>query len=828
MKRKSVARRLLTSSSVAAALVSLFAWPVAGEEPTYPPPPEATSQASAPASVVEQAPVGPQDPLAFVPFDGSPEEGTLDPAVEIDMSQIPATPELLESDERGRVHIQGQLEQYDAPADGSGSRTPLGNTEHDTPEAEMNYSEPQTADPYAPAAPGDYVRGFDARGYSGWFPPDTQMAAGPVYLVEALNSGFMVYSKTGVLTRSYTNFESFVHLPLGWGGFCYDPRVVFNRETNQFVMTVMGKDDTALKSYVWVLISQTDNPNGSWWMYRIDTSYGTAGNEEWLDYASLGVDHWGVYFVGNSFGFPGVSAFQSRLWSFSPAMLTGAGAGTYRWNDLRWPNGDRAASLQVAHPHTQNAGGNTFLVNTYSSSGNQICLWQLHGDRYSGDPQGIATTLTRATIASKTYYSMGNNVDQADSATDIDAGDTRVMNAVYSQGKVYGTLTLNWDNARAYSEIYVFALYSGNSTMAWDYALWNSSSNMFYPSITVEGSDGTPNWFIAASMTQPASSGDAGYAGAMSFTRDVSGGANVWRWEKYGTDPYVRLDSNGRNRWGDYSGAAYDWTCKNVWGAAEYAAGTSTWGTRIFGRTIDDEAPCTYLRVNDPNGGGSYTAGTTKTITWDRLNLPSGEDLYLRFLDDGGIVQTFGPLPTSTASYAWPVPNTPTALGKFFVGTWSGSTWTNLDYSDNNFTVVGLPDLTRSVFSPPASAVQGQSFSQYHSARNDGAVTAGSFIVQLRISTNSVCSVADTLLASRTVASLPPSSFSGASPTITIPPGQMLGTNYLCLMIDTGGTVTEFVETNNIFAEAINILPVLIFADGFERGSTSAWSSTIP
>lgn len=835
MSGKPVYFRLLVGCPMAAALLVLLAWPAAGEEPVYPPPPEEMAQASASSvTVVEEAPVGPQNSSAFIPFAGSPETTTLGPAVVVDLSRIPTTPALMESDGRDRVHIQGDFDQYDFPTDGAWSRTPLGESEHDAPMSVIDDPNTRTADPFAPAAPGDLVSRFDAQGYSGWIPPDTQMAVGPEYIVEALNSGFMVYSKTGVRTRDYTNFETFVPLPSPWqsnDAFCYDPRVVFNPETNQFVMTIMGRDDTNLKSYVWILVSQNANPNGSWWMYRIDTSYGTAGNEEWLDYASLGVDHWGIYFTGNSFGFPGVSSFHCRLWAWSPALLTGAGGSGTVWSDLRWPNNDYAFALQVAHPHSQNASGKTFFVNTYSGSGNQICLWQLSGDRYGG--QGLGTqTLTRAAIDSKTYYAMGNNLDQGGSDWDIDAGDCRVMNAVYSQGKVYGTLALNWDNNRLYSEIYVFALNTGDSTMAWDFPIWNPNYYMMYPSITIEGgSEGTPNWFVTASMTEPSSSENFRYVSTISFTRDPATDTNRFLWERLGEGPYSRWDGDfegdGRNRWGDYSQATYDWTCNNVWGAAEYATATNTWGTQILARTIDDEAPCTYLRVNDPNGGGAYTAGTSKTITWDRLNLPPGDDLYIYFNDGTTNYKSAGPLPISTASLSWSVPNIPTTQGKIFVGSFNGATYTLFDWSDNTFTVVGRPDLAVSTFSTPASAIQGESFSQYHAVRNDGTVTAGSFTVELRISTNNICSGIDTLLATRTVASLAPGASNGTTPTITIPPGQTPGTNYLCLMIDTGGTVTEFDENNNSIATAIDIRPTLIFADGFESGF-SAWSSTFP
>ena len=76
--------------------------------------------------------------------------------------------------------------------------------------------------------------------------------------------------------------------------------------------------------------------------------------------------------------------------------------------------------------------------------------------------------------------------------------------------------------------------------------------------------------------------------------------------------------------------------------------------------------------------------------------------------------------------------------------------------------------------------------------------------------------------------SLVPDAFNGATPTITIPASQPVGINYLCMMIDTLGTVAEFDETNNTVARPITIIPNLIFADGFESGTWGLWSSATP
>lgn len=75
-----------------------------------------------------------------------------------------------------------------------------------------------------------------------------------------------------------------------------------------------------------------------------------------------------------------------------------------------------AFALQPANPTTTAGGGETFFVNSWSGTGQQLLLWKLTGDR-------AAPTLTRATMATTwDYDAIGNNVDQPGSATDIDGG----------------------------------------------------------------------------------------------------------------------------------------------------------------------------------------------------------------------------------------------------------------------------------------------------------------------------------------------------------------------------------------------------------------------
>ncbi len=760
---------------------------------------------------------------------GTAKVGPTGVPVSVDLRNVPTTPNPELENLGRRVHIQGNLDAHEprahGPYDGSAP------VRDDEPTILMmdDRVAPLLDDPEA--TPGTFVSRFDARTDTNWFPPDTIMAVGPEYIVEAVNSGFMVYTKTGTLTRSYTSFSGFVNLPSPWAGFCYDPRVVYSNEHGKFLMMIMGKDETNLKSYVWLMVSQTSDPNGSWWTYRLDLSSGGTGEEVWLDYASISVDHWGVYVTGNYFSFPGsTGAGRTALWSFSPTIMSGGGYSSYVWGDVSWPGGGRAFTLQPALPHSQNGSGNSFLVATYPGSGNQICLFTQVGKRYPSDPNPIAAGLSGTAITCKQYYAMYNNVDQPGSGWDIDGGDARVMNAVYSQGKVYATLTLNWDGNRVYSEVYIAALDVGG-TLAWDRVIYHPDFNYFYPAITVAGAGSDPDVFLSASLTQPGNS--SGFAAAVSVLRKTDNTTSLYI-EDWGDAAYSKWDGDfegdGRNRWGDYSGAGWDWSCNAAWGAAERAITGNDWDTVITARTLGTYDPCEYIHVSSPNGGQTLYAGNTVSINWERMNIPSGDDIKVVLWDGSTWIHLSGSLPSTATSYSWDIPNTPATGARIFVGsnTTGSSTWNASDQSDGTFTIVGRPDLTYSTYLPPAAADTGDTFGVFNRVRNDGVVASGAFNVDLRLSINTTCTTSDLLLERWFSGGLSPGALVSDVSSVSIPPGTPGGTQYLCMLVDSTGSVVEFDESNNSVYQAIAITHTTLFWDDFESGNVSAWTTSSP
>ncbi len=796
---------------------------------------------------VLSAPTGAQEPVRHLPEDAPRAISTgpsafipvaikrvaVDgpPVVVVDMARVPVSPESTKSLSAPGVHIQGEYAQGQSvpPALLKAEATRRGEptVELDPEQFPSNIGGPLKVS-------GQEVIGFEGIPAEGFIPPDTVMAVGPEYIVEAVNVGFNVFTKTGIQTRAHTRFADFVNIPAGWNGGFTDPRVVYDVESGKFLMLILGIDGNPRQSFFWIMVSQTSDPNGAWWLYRYDTTTGPVGEEQWLDFASLGVDHWGVYVVGNSFGFNKGSGFQeAQLWTLNRAMLDGGAADGIFWPDLRWPNGDLAFSLQVAHPHTLADGQRTIFINNYPASGTQVCLWTYTGERWFGQGIGDAT-LTRAAIDARVYYGIFNNVDQPGSDWDIDGGDCRIGNAIYSHGTVYTTFGLDWNAGREYSEVYVAAFDSIAATKEWDYAIWHPDYFMFFPAITIEGSELNPDWMVAMSMTVP--DDPLGFAGTFVVTHDPSTDTGTWTWDRLGLGPYSIWDSEGfveglgRNRWGDYSMAAYDWWCENAWGAAEYATLGNSYATRIFARTLGDAPLCRYVHVVNPNFGGTFLAGSTVNLLWSKMNIPTVDEMWVTF-DDGSGTTAYGPLASGATSFLWTVPNVQTTNARIIVGAWDpvGATWHATDDSDTTFAVTGLPDLTAPFLDPPKTTLYpGEGMDVYNSLVNSAPVSSGPFDVEIGWSPDTTCTVDDVTLERRTVVNVAAGALDFSTTRVTIPAGTVAGIHYLCLLIDPYGAVSEFNETNNTTYREITILDPSLFADGFEGGSVAAWSSHTP
>jgi hypothetical protein len=96
------------------------------------------------------------------------------------------------------------------------------------------------------------------------------------------------------------------------------------------------------------------------------------------------------------------------------------------------------------------------------------------------------------------------------------------------------------------------------------------------------------------------------------------GGTTAFR-SGQNSNGYVRLDTRGRNRWGDYSGASPDPNGEGIWLAGEFAAAADdTWGVQA-GLTYQTSPPPANDHFNNAqfiSSSNVSVGGTNRYATW--------------------------------------------------------------------------------------------------------------------------------------------------------------------------------------------------------------------
>jgi hypothetical protein len=656
-------------------------------------------------------------------------------------------------------------------------------------------------------------------------PPDTAIAVGPEHVVEAINRGFAIYTKLGNPVQAYTLLDDFFAavLPSDYNETLFDPRTLYSQEHGQYFIQALGKDEETLVSFAVLAVSATSDPTGSWYLYRIDLP--ALHSDAWWDYASLAVDGEGIFLTGNLFEWADDDFKTARIVRLGLQALFGGTPTTIAWSFLKWPDNSLAFGLQVATPHTLNGNAETFFVNTRHRGGDSVLLWILD------NPTGA---LANTEIASEDYLPIDQQVRQPGTALDIHGGDARVMNVLYSNRRLYATWTTDPVGDGDESGTFLLHLHTDDETNLWDDVRWTADAYNFHPAITIQGGSTNGPAMVFSSRTDPLNA--TGFASSYmqvfpnwgvnpsSLSLNIEAGSN-W---------YYNVGTSGgtRNRWGDYSAATWDPACNMAWGASEYAssaASTTAWSTRISAHQWQDEPSCKLLDVTFPNGGENVQAGQTVTVEWDSFNLGSDGLIEVLLTQDGGFPTFLATgLPRTTTSYSWNVANYDSANAVISVGLRDGFDLLVSDSSNSEFTIAGKPDYSVSAFGVASAAAPGQQLPISITVLNSGPVVAPPANIQVRLSTNDICSLGDTQLDSfNSGSSWGPNQSLQFSRQVTVPAGT-LGNVFLCLMPDPTNSVLEFDESNNFLPVPLLVSNDLLFTDGFETGDTTNWSATIP
>lgn len=436
--------------------------------------------------------------------------------------------------------------------------------------------EPQALCPGFPALPS-HTGAFGFLGLgddnSAW-PPDTIGAVGPRHVMTMLNTQVRIHNRNGAVTYSTVGLGTF------WAGLSgpFDPKIYYDNLSGRWIAVCLGNKRSAASDWE-IIISATNDPTGAWTSYHFD---GDGANTRWVDFPCVGMNDKWVAVTFNMFAVPGVMPAPTtgpKMWVINKPELLAGGTTGFTEFDVGF-DPDSGFTLQPA-----------------------VCLepgvadlYILDSSGWTGDPNGNTNWLRMSRITGTAaapqwsalpgsgtvkagFFPVQNRFSntilaaaQRDAATGLHAGDTRMCNVVYRNGRLWAVHSGGYPaDTPDRNAIFWYELQPSLPSPIIQSGIIQSggpNAHYIYPSIGVNcGNDVC----IGFTSTSPAI-----YPSACYVTRlagDAPGATSATLYYRDGRAKYVKTSaSDSRNRWGDYSATVVDpLDDKTFWTLQEYA-----------------------------------------------------------------------------------------------------------------------------------------------------------------------------------------------------------------------------------------------------------------
>jgi hypothetical protein len=416
----------------------------------------------------------------------------------------------------------------------------------------------------------------------GVIPPDTQVAAGPDHVFEAVNVQGRIFTKAGTLVSTF-DLNDFFGLPATVDLF--DPKIRFDQASGRWFLLAV----TAQGSFgTWRLaVSTTSDPTGTFVLYTAETP----GSGP--DFPGLGVSHDKVVVTANAFqcniscggGFQG-----TEFLVLNKAQLV---AGTTASAVLFAPP-QGLFSIQPAQALSSNT--TLYLAAVPFASASLVRIWSVTG--VPGETPVSAATVDRAIVPLMTPP----NAAQPGTSRTIVTNDNALLDAVFRDGHVWLAATsacLPSGDMATRACVRFIQISASSLTVLQDFDFGVAGIDHYYPAIQTDSSQTLVAVFSRSSASE--------FASVYAARRLVTDPPNTLQPPiliKAGEAPYdPLLGGFTESRWGDYSAAAVDPSDQStVWLAGEYARaeGGAEWGTWVAqGRFSESaEGPAIGLLLN--------------------------------------------------------------------------------------------------------------------------------------------------------------------------------------------------------------------------------------
>lgn len=391
-----------------------------------------------------------------------------------------------------------------------------------------------------------------------YVPPDPQVAVGPNHIVEMVNLQMLVWDRSENLVLSEP-LSSFFRKPAG--SWISDPRVVYDASSGRWFASILDINDSA----VLLMVSPGSDPTASWYQVPL-TVVGCP------DQPMLGVGPQTVVVSGNVF-----SSCTSATYTYEGAeywvvnktdLLAARYPGIYASGAL--------AGTHSLHPVTVlDATGTMYLVSVGWAIAPTTAVQVIP---ITGSPPTVSPGTPL--VLPIRVVNQPPNVAQMGSSFQVNTGDSRVLDALERNGRLWITFgdacspagpSTNQSCAR------ILEVDPANHTVVQDFDIGDAVRGYFYPAIRFDGAGDLIVTFGYAS-----SSDFPGMMATVQVVGDASNTARAVQIVVQGTGPEALWCPDGVScRFGDYFGASPDpFDPEAVWIAGEIG-GSTGWQTGI-------------------------------------------------------------------------------------------------------------------------------------------------------------------------------------------------------------------------------------------------------
>ena len=467
------------------------------------------------------------------------------------------------------------------------------------------------------------------------FPPDTQAAAGPNYVVEAVNTDIAIYTKSGtqVSAQSLQSFfNSFSPRTLS------DPIVSYDEDAGRFVVGILDVDTSSGATdpgrIDFAVSNSSDPTQGFSEKHSISVTETAAtgpnaGKSLWGDFLRFGRNADAYVFTVNMFTAPisSSSVFDHvQVVAVGKSSVTDSDSSTLSGN--RIDRTDLGGTLVPATMHGATTGDPMWFVQEDVQSGGSglptgSSLRVIRLDGALGTSPTFTDYVVPVSSYSYTYsgYQMTPPASQKGTIALIETNDSRMLSAAWRDGRLVATQEVGTTDSSgasvARARWYDFSTSGATPSLTQsgqiNPVVAGSGSATYFPSIDINGNGDLGMTFMESSSKEYMSmyvtgqkSGDT--PGVMQGSVLVQGGATYYR----------PIGDSSPFRAGDYSALSVDPSTGEFWAANEYATTRSgysvfaNWGTRIGRFTVSSLAKPT-ANVSLGNGGATGSTSTTTT-----------------------------------------------------------------------------------------------------------------------------------------------------------------------------------------------------------------------